>query len=151
MKEVIIKKNIGVILLATISCIVFTEAMFSSFSNSHSLSRNGNIYLLQYGSYINKSIMEENVQRLNNYISYENDGKYYVFLGVYTNLELAKRVSEIFENKNIYTYIKNDYLGDREAINRIMELEKEIIEENDLGKIDIVNNKILDTIKDVVY
>ena len=129
---------------------VFTKAFFSSVDNP-SLFKNGNIYLLQYGSYINKNVMNENVQELNNYISYEDDGKYYVFLGMYTNLEIAEKVSKIFENKNIYTYIKNDYLTDKKVFSEIMELEKEIKEENDLGKIEVVNNRILDIIKSITW
>lgn len=125
--------------------------MFTTYYNEKTLSSYGNVYLLQYGSYINKNVMEENIKKLDNYISYEDDGKYYVFLGMYTNLENAKKVSKIFEDKNIYTFIKNDYIDNNEIINKITNLEKNITEEEDANKIDEINNKILDEVESIVY
>ena len=146
-----IKKNIGIILLAISLCFVFSKAMFSTYHNEQVFSSDGNIYLLQYGSYINEKVMKENIQKLDNYITYEDDGKYYVFLGCFTNLSNAKKMSKIFENKNIYTYIKNDYLGNSDVIEKIKELEKDIMEINDIKEISDVNDAILNLLKSVVY
>lgn len=113
------------------------------------MTSDGNLYMLQYGSYISKDVMEENVKKLNNYLVYEEDMKYYVFLGAYTDLSIAQKVSKIFENQGLYTYIKNDYLGNSEVIKRISELEKNIFEEEDNVKISAINNKILDILKNI--
>ena len=94
----------------------------------------GNIYLLQYGSYTNEEVMNENIQRLDNYIVYLNDDKYYVFVGASTFYENAMRLSELLEEEGIYTYIKNDYISDSELLNKISNLDKEIIKNNNLIK-----------------
>lgn len=125
--------------------------MFSSYQNEQVLSSDGNIYLLQYGSYINQNVMNENIKKLDNYISYEDDGKYYVFLGCFTDLSNAKKMYKIFENKNIYTYIKNDYLGNSEVVNKIKDLEKDIMESDDIKEISNINDEILNLLKNVVY
>jgi hypothetical protein len=106
------------------------------------MTSSGNIYLLQYGSFINKDVMNENIKKLNDYIVYEHDDKYYVHVGAYINIDTAIKMQKFFENENIYTYIKNDYIGNSEVINKIKEVDKEILNEDNYEKI-IENNKII--------
>ena len=142
-----IRKNLGIIFLAVALSVVFAKAMFSSYKNEQVMSSDGNLYLLQYGSYISRDVMEENVKKLDDYFMYEDDDKYYVFLGAYTDLSIAKKVSKILDNKGIYTYIKNDYLGNSEVISKINTLEKNIIMEDDEEKINEINQKIIEILK----
>ena len=44
----IIKKNISTIILAVGLCLVFTKALFSTYSNEQEMILDGNIYFLQY-------------------------------------------------------------------------------------------------------
>ena len=110
----------------------------------------GNIYLLQYGSYINKEVMKENVNRLDDYIMEFHDDKYYVYVGAYINIDTAKKMQKYFENENIYTYIKNDYISNSEVINKIEEIDKEILEEENYNKLIENNIKILNILKNIV-
>lgn len=105
----------------------------------------GNIYLLQYGSYISKSVMEENIKNLNNYIIVEEDNKFYVYVGAFTSLSNAKKMQKSLENKNIYTYLKNDYIGNTEIINKIKDLDKDIIQNE--KKMEESNKQILEILK----
>ena len=143
----IIRKNIGIIVLALALGLVFSKAMFTSYENEKVMTSDGNIYLLQYGSFINKEVMNENIKKLDNYLIYENENKYYVHLGIFTNLETAMKMQKYLENKNIYTYIKNDYLGDNDLINQIDKLDKELLLEEDSTKIMEINNQILNFFK----
>lgn len=113
------------------------------------MTSDGNIYLLQYGSYISKNIMEENIKKLDDYFVYEEDNKYYVFLGAYTKLDNANKVSKILEKNNLYTYIKNDYLGNSDVISEIEKLEIKIMEEDDHNKILKINKEILEILKKI--
>lgn len=115
------------------------------------MTSDGNIYLLQYGSFINKEVMNENIKKLTNYVIYEHDNKYYVHLGIFTRLNTAKKMQKIFEKENIYTYIKNDYLSDSKLINEINKLDDKLFEEGNSNKIKEINKEILDLIKTNVY
>ena len=110
----------------------------------------GNIYLLQYASFINKDVMNENIKKLDNYIIYENEDKYYVYLGAYHNLDTARKMQVYFENKDIYTYIKNDYITNDTIINKIKEIDNNILNEKDNNKIIELNKKILNILKNDV-
>ena len=93
------------------------------------MTSDGNIYYLQYASFTKKDVMEENIKKLSNYLVIEENNKYYVYVGATTFLENAHRLKNILEDNGIYTYIKNDYLGNSEIINKIVRLDKEIIKE----------------------
>ena len=105
----------------------------------------GNIYFLQYGSYISRDVMEQNVKELDNYLITEEDGKFYVYVGAFINLENAHKMQKIYENKNIYTYLKNDYIGDNKIIETISKLEKEV-KESDMDLVKI-NKEIINILK----
>ena len=150
MRGDIIKRNIGIIALSISLCLVFTKALFSSYETEQVMISSGNIYLLQYASFINKDVMEENIKKLDDYITYEHDNKYYVHVGAYVNLDTARKMKKYFENENIYTYIKNDYLGNDDLINQIREIDKKILDSDSNEEILVNNKKILDLLKNIV-
>ena len=142
-----IRKNIGVIILSIALALVFTKAMFTSYTEEKVMTSDGNIYLLQYGTFINKDVMMDNIKKLDNYLIYELDDKYYVHLGVFTKYDTALKMQKIFEQDNIYTYLKNDYLSNMDLINQINELDEEIFNEKNVNKIKNINNEILNIVK----
>ncbi len=144
--EVNLKRNIEIIIVAILLCIVFTKALFSTYQQEQVMTMDGNIYLLQYGSYINEEVMKENIKKLDNYIVVEEDEKYYVYVGAFINLDNAYKMQEKLKNNNIYTYIKNDYL-DLNIIDKIKKIENKNIEsDKDLLR---VNTEILNILKKI--
>lgn len=145
-----IKKNIGVIMMAILLAIIFSKVMFTTYEGEQVMISQGNIYLLQYGSFINKDVMEENIKKITDYYLLNEDNKYYIYLGAYTNIETAKKMQKYFEQKNIYTYIKNDYLTDTRIIQEIKEIDNHILNEKDIDKNIIDNKKIIEILKNSV-
>ena len=129
---------------------MFTKALFTTYKTEQVMTSSGNIYLLQYGTYISEEVMNENIKKLDDYIIYNHDNKYYVYIGAYFNIETANKMKKYFENENIYTYIKNDYIFDSEVIENIKRLDKEILNEDNLNKIKENNIKILNILKNSV-
>lgn len=129
-------------------CFVFVKAFFSSYESETVMTMDGNIYYLQYGSYISKDILNESVSHLSNYYISEEEGKYYVYVGMFTNYENALRYSELLENDNIYTFIKNDYLTDSSLINDIKKLDESFIKEENTSKLKKINDEILNLFKE---
>ena len=143
------KRNIEIIIVAVLLGLIFVKAMFSTYQNEQVMTLDGNIYLLQYGSYINKEVMQDNLNKLNDYITYEDDNKYYVFVGAFINLENALKLQNILNNQNIYTYIKNDYISDNKIIKEIEKYDEEAIKTDDEDKIIKLNKNILSILKSV--
>ena len=136
--------------MAILLAYIFSKLVFSTYEVEQVMTSKGNIYLLQYGSYIDKNVMNECIKKINDYIIYELDGKYYVHLGAYTNIDTAKKMQKYFKNQGIYTYIKNDYLSNIELIDEITKLDNKVLNEDDFNKNIKYNKKILEILKSIV-
>lgn len=121
--------------------------MFTTYKNETVMTSSGNIYLLQYASFINEDVMKENIKKLDYYLVYEVDNKYYVYLGVYTNLDTALKVQKILEEKEIHTYLKNDYLSDSKIIDEINKYDEMILKEDNREKISEMNKQVINFLK----
>ena len=121
--------------------------MFTTYKNEKVMTMDGNLYLLQYGSYISRDVMEENIKKLDNYLIYEEDNKYYVFVGAYTNLENAYNMQKEMEERGIFTYLKNDYYGNSDKLSKVEELERKLIETENYEEKEKLNKEILEILK----
>ena len=142
-----INKTYGIILFAVLIGAVFSNLLISSYQEETVMKSEGNVYLLQYGIYTTKEVLNENIKKLTDYIVYEKDDKYYVYLGIFVNYENAYKVSELLENSNIYTYIKNDYLGDSNLIKKLNILDEKMTNLKKEHEIKSLNREMLDLYK----
>lgn len=142
-----INKTYGIILFALLIGAVFSNLLISSYQEETVMKSEGNVYLLQYGIYTTKEVLNENIKKLTDYIVYEKDNKYYVYLGIFVNYENAYKVSELLENSNIYTYIKNDYLGDSNLIKKLNILDEKMTNLKKEHEIKSLNREMLDLYK----
>lgn len=74
------------------------------------------IYFLQYGVYTNSS---NNEIKANKYIQVEEDGKYYVYVGMTTNLDNAEKIQKLYQEKGIELYIKQNYVSNNEFVSEL--------------------------------
>lgn len=136
--------------MAIAIALIFSKMMFNSYESEKVMESMGNIYLLQYGSYVNKQVMNEMVKNLDDYVIYQNDNKYYVYLGAYINLETARKMQKIYYEKSIHTYIKNDFISNTDLISKLTDLDNEILEEENNKKIIEINEEILKLLKNSI-
>ena len=89
------------------------------------MSSDGNVYMLQYGAYTSESVMQENVKNLDSsiYIIDEIDNVYYVYCGITTNYYNALNVVEIYKDRDIFLYIKENYLGKSSMVDELKKLD----------------------------
>ena len=123
--------------------ILFGSILFKNYKGVDYLEDEGNIYYLQYGVYTTKESAIENTDKLNtNYVIKELDNKYYVYLGVTEDYDLAKKIQDYYKNQNIYTYIQTDYVENSETLNQLKEYDDKLKNENE--------EKIIDIMKEIV-
>ena len=128
-----INKNvIIIILLGSLIGYLFGSILFHNYKGIDYVNEDGNIYYLQYGVYTNKESAIENTKKLNNnYILKEMDDKYYVYLGVTENYDLALKLQNYYKDKNIYTYIRSDYVENSETLDKLKEYDNRIKDTNE--------------------
>lgn len=128
--------------MAIIIGMIFGNIIFDSYETEAVMSSEGNIYMLQYGAYINREIMNESIKKLkkDTYITVYDNETYYVYLGISTIYENAFDIKKYYENQDIFLYIKDYYIGDSLLKDEINKLDSLIIHETD-------HNKIIDYVK----
>lgn len=136
--------------MAILISIIFSKIIFSSYRSEQVMESYGNIYYLQYATFTNKEVMNDNIKKLDSYIIYDVDNKYYVHLGIYANLDTALKVKKILENDDVYTYIKSDYISDTLLIKEIRKNDNLVMEESDINKILEINKKNLEYVKNSI-
>jgi len=121
------------ILMAVLVGIIFGNLIFDSYETEQVMTSNSNVYMLQYGAYTSKSVMNENIKDLDKdiYITVFQNSVYYVYLGITTNYDNALRIKKIYDEKGIFLYIKDNYVGNSQFVNRIKELDYLIESEKD--------------------
>lgn len=120
------------IFMAIIVGIIFGNLIFDSYKSELVMSNDGSVYMLQYGAYTNENVMKENVKNLNNkdYVIEKVNDIYYVYLGITANYYNAINILEIYKEKGVFLYIKENYLGKSSLINKIKENDLLIKDEN---------------------
>ena len=104
-----------------------SDLLFDSYSTETVMSSKYNVYVLQYGIYTNLEVLNSNLKKLNyRYVVVNNDNKYYVYLGFFTNYENALKVSKILEDNEVYTFLKTDYYNDEDLLTKLNQIDQKI-------------------------
>lgn len=80
-------------------------------------------YFLQEGVYSSKKIMEENIKNMNIKVVDNLDDKYYVYLGITKDENIAKRLKAIYEEEGYQIYIKEKTLSNDEFLNNVTQFD----------------------------
>ena len=80
-------------------------------------------YFIQEGVYSSKSIMEENIKNMDLKVVDEIDNKYYVYLGITKDENIAKKLKEIYESLGYQIYIKELSLSNEEFNNNVTQFD----------------------------
>lgn len=115
------------IVLAIMIGLFLSDLLFDSYSTETVMSSKYNVYVLQYGIYTNLEVLNSNLKKLNyRYVVVNNDNKYYVYLGFFTNYENALKVSKILEDNEVYTFLKTDYYNDEDLLTKLNQIDQKI-------------------------
>lgn len=119
------KKTFAYGLVFTILGSIFGFNVFKSSENEllKTFKESYNYYVLQEGIYSNKNIMQENIKNIDSKTIEEDNGKYYVYLGITTNKENALKLKKIYEEKGYQLYIKNLKIANEEFYNNTVQFD----------------------------
>ena len=138
------KSIIIVILFGSLLGYLFGNFIFKNYQGTKYIEEDGNIYFLQYGVYTNEEAAISNTQKLTNYKIYVLDDKYYVYLGITSNYDVALKLQNIYKQKNIYTYIRKDYVENSETLNILKKYDKKIENLDNEEQLENVMKEILE-------
>ncbi len=78
-----------------------------------------NIYFLQEGVYEKKENLDKNIKNLDQKVVEYKDKKYYVYVGITKDKNIAYKLKEIYTDKGLNIYIKEKSLSNEEFLNNV--------------------------------
>ena len=127
-----------VIVLGILTGFLFGNLIYKNYSGIEYLNEDGNIYYVQYGVYTSQDAALSNASNLDNYLIQEMDDKYYVYLGVTTNYNTALKIQNLYNEQDIHTYIRSDYVSNSETLNKLKEYDlklEDLEQEEDIQEV----------------
>lgn len=110
MKKIIVAS----IVLIIIGIIIGLKISDATVSLEQVFQTGNTYYFIQENVYANKEIMQENTKNLSPKLIEEENGKYYVYVGITSNIDNAKKIKQIYEQKGYTIYIKERNLSNEE-------------------------------------
>ena len=102
-----------------------------------------NYYLLQEGIYDTKESMQSETRDINPKIYEEKNNKYYVYVGISSNLENAQKIEKIYTDNGIDITVKKIKINDEEFINNITQFDILISNTNNTDEILTIEEVVL--------
>lgn len=109
-----------------------------------------NSYFLQSGVYSDQDTMKKETKNLRDFIYEKKDNKYYVYIGITTDMDNANKIKKIYKNKKIDIYIKESKIDNIEFLSSLEQYDillSEVIKDNDILSI---NKVILSSYEEIV-
>lgn len=112
------KKNIIICLSFVLLGLIIGRIIFSNISVLNINNNKNKYYFIQEGVYNNDNIFSNIKNIKEKILEYKND-KIYVYLAITKDIEVAKKISDLYSEKNIEVTIKEKYFNNEEFKNNI--------------------------------
>jgi len=133
---------ICIILLA----ILVADIVYQKYLETN-MSYEGNVYFLQQGVYTDES----NIKGISaNYITVEEENKYYTYLGMTMDKTLAEKIKSIYNEKGIPVYIKSVNITNQEFLNELGQYDILLKNTNEFSQIENILETILSTYEETL-
>lgn len=109
-----------------------------------------NIYFLQCGAYTTKEASENKIDGIQERLTIEEDGKYYSYIGMTSEKEIAEDIQKMYKKNGVDIYIKNSYLDNDDFISQLRQYDVLLESSNTLEEVNSVLKTILATYDEFV-
>lgn len=147
------KKYLGTFIIALVIgfflCYIFLN-QYDSFDGIKVSSTGEKLYFIQYGVFSNLESLEENTISLQNYIYNEQDGLYYVYVGITHKEENANKIAKYYKELGYDAIIKQYEITNKKFINELVNYDEVLLNTNDNTVIASIINQVLSKYEEVV-
>ena len=96
---------------------------FSYSSVKEIVSNEESFYFLQEGVYEKKENLEKNIKNLDQKVIDYQDDKYYVYVGITKNKNIANKIKKIYAKKGLNLYEKVKTISNEEFLNNVTQFD----------------------------
>ena len=144
MKKIIISGILLIILGYYLGNFIFNDL------NINKLKKEEKYYFLQEGVYNNKANLNNNISNLTNKIIDYKNNKYYVYVGITKDLEVAEKLMRIYEEDGLNIYIKEKGLSSEEFSTNVSQFDLLIKENEDDNQILTIEEVVLANYEEII-
>ena len=144
MKKTLILGILFILLGYYLGTFIFNEKIINKYKKEEKY------YFIQEGVYSNKENLQTNLNSLNNKIIDKKDNKYYVYVGITRDLEVAKKIMKIYEDDGYNIYLKEKYLSNEEFYNNVTQFDLLIKDNNDTSNILTIEEVVLANYEEII-
>ena len=129
--------------------IISAQIVYSEYKKKQEVAKY-NTYILQGGVYTTKETLDKAINKFDNYIVVSEDDKYYVYIGMTTNLENANKLKKMYEEESIDVYIKETNIDNVEFVSNLEQYDILISGVDSEKNLSSINEVILSTYEELV-
>lgn len=134
------------ILCAVLLGYLCASCIFNQYgAENYVFNEKGNVYLLQCGAYTTEEASEKEIKGVDEKITIKEDNKYYSYIGMTTDYEIAEKIQKLYKDNNVDIYIKDSYLDDEDFINQLVQYDVLLESSNSIDEVNAILKTILAT------
>lgn len=103
------------------------------------------VYFLQQGVFSNNNNLNDNLSKLDSSLVEEENGKYYVYVGMTGTYEIAEKIKSIYKDKGYVLYIKEKNISNRYFISDLEQYDKLLNSQDNYDNLNEVLKTIIDS------
>lgn len=111
---------------------------------------NGNIYYLQCGAFTTQEESKKNIKGIEEKITVKEGEKYYSYIGMTTNTEIAKNIQKMYQERGIDIYIKNGYIENDDFISQLNQYDVLLEASKNIEEVNSVLKTVLATFDEII-
>lgn len=144
------KKIILSVVFTMLLGIATAKVVYSKTISSDDKKSNNTAYFLQLGVYTNKNSMQLDTKSIENKIVTQENGKYYVYVGISKSKKNLEKVSKLYKNDGYSLYIKEMSVLNNEFLVNLEQFDKLIESAKTNEEINTINMVILSSYEEMV-
>ena len=145
MKKSLIRALVIIIIGFIIGNILFNNRNIFSFKKNKD-----KYYFLQEGTYYDKSILDNNLTSLKQKVVEYNGDKICIYTGITKSLDVAEKLLNIYDSKNIKLTIKEKYYSNEEFKNNVEQFDLLIESSKDIDEILKIEEVVLANYEEII-
>lgn len=143
-------------LLVPIVCAVLLGYLCASFIfNQYGIeslvfSEKGNIYFLQCGAYHTEEASRSPIKGIDEKITVREGNQYYSYIGMTSDMKIAKNIQDMYQEKGVDIYIKEIHLENEDFLNQLVQYDVLLESSDTLEEINSVLKTVLATYDEII-
>lgn len=114
------------------------------------INKNNTYYFLEEGVYSSKEMLNNNISKITQKVVSENKDYYYVYIGITKNIDVAKKIKELYEERGYKIKIKEKKLKNEEFSNNVSQFDILLKEATTFDEVLTIERIVLSNYDDLI-